>query len=232
MRKRQKMKDRRLLLLTIMIFMEIIAIALFALSDLSQIRENYIVNISFDIYGMMSGIVILVCCIIGEKENRRDVNCFTMLVILTFTLMFTDEIAWLVDEVPELYWINIVDNTAYYAIAQILVCIFWYYVVEFIGKTEKNIVRLNYIISIGAGLSAILCVLNIKTKWFFSVDEVTGLYTRSKYNILSVVYMYFVMGVAFVTIIKKRKQISIYKVIAFMSYILLPVFVGFFSLAV
>ena len=92
----------------------VLSIILLVLRDPSQLKAEYIINISVDIFGMVMGYVLFVCCLIDVQRTGARNLYFFYLINVTVVGLFTDLIAWIVDGIPSLNYVNIVDNTVYY----------------------------------------------------------------------------------------------------------------------
>ena len=207
----------------------VLSIILLVLRDPSQLKAEYIINISVDIFGMVMGYVLFVCCLIDVQRTGARNLYFFYLINVTFVGLFTDLIAWIVDGIPSLNYVNIVDNTVYYISMPLEAIFFWLYVTEFLGIDSKKEQIINLIMRIGLVVTLITRVLNILFGFYFTVDA-SGHYSRSQLYPISMIYAFFTSVATIVLIVKKRRKLQTYQFVALMLYIFLPVAITIFTM--
>ena len=80
-------------------FVAAIAVALmsFIHRGPSTLETNRVINITADIFCMVLGLVLFLCCGSDTQWDQDNLNYFLLMIITTFVAAFTDEYAWLVD---------------------------------------------------------------------------------------------------------------------------------------
>ncbi len=212
-------------------YITIILLSIFFLFEkgFGELHSVYIVNISVDIFAMILGYVLFVCCIMDVQKTGLDYRYYLYLINVAFLGLFTDSIAWIVNEVPKLRNINILDNTFYFMCAPIGACFFWLYTMTYLKLDKKIIQALGKIVKVGLFFSVGLRVINLFTKAYFSVDSM-GVYSRGPYYDYSMIYTFFVMGSALVAVMLERKKLQRYQIVTFFVYALGPIAVGVFTM--
>ena len=201
------------------------------LRGLSNLPPIYVYNISGDMFGMVMGYVLFVCCIIDVQKSGSDLKYLLYLLNVAYIGLFTDAIAWLVDGVPSLIWANVLDNTVYYLCAPFEACCFWLYTMNFLKISKGHIARFGKIIQIGLLISIVLRIVNIFTGFYFVVDS-NGVYSRAKFYPISVSYSLFTMISALAVVVIQRKKLKLRHVVAFFIYAIAPITVGIISMGV
>ena len=206
----------------------VLATTLLFVNDISAIERSYVVNFTADIFCMCLGYILYICCVMDRQWNGSNLNHFLMMIFTAFTGAFTDELAWLVDGKPQYVFWNAVVNSFYYATAPILAYLFWCYVCSFLNIKGREIKLCDRIYRIGLILSLLLIAVNLKTKFYFYIGE-DGVYHRSAYYPVSLIYTYLVLILTMVLIVHQRKRFKPHQVISLFIYALAPLVVGVFS---
>lgn len=81
---------------------------------LENLPNLYLINIGVDIFGTLMGFVLFIACMIDVQKTGSDQRYFLRLLSVAFLGLFTDLVAWLVDGLPSMRVVNILDNTLYY----------------------------------------------------------------------------------------------------------------------
>ena len=202
-----------------------------SLRGLSNLLPVYIINISVDLFGMLTGYVLFICCLFDVQKTGSDERYFLYMLNVTYLGLFTDMIAWLVDGIPGLRIINIIDNTLYYMCMPLDAFFFWHYVISYIrleDRLKKNIQR---ILQIGIIVATLDRMINLFTGIFFTVDT-NGVYSRSPLYPISMTYAFFTSAATIVLIIVHRKEFTRQKLIPLLLYIFTPTAASIFTLAV
>ena len=198
---------------------------------LSGLKDTYIINISVDLFGMVMGYVLYICCLFDvEKTDSRLKSYFYLLNVAYFGL-FVDACSWLVDGVPELRFMNIVDNTLYFACSPIQSFFFWQYISSYLNVEKKSYRILNNINRIGLFLALLSRFVNLFTGHYFTVSP-EGVYQRSYLYPLSMGYVIFTLISIAVMVIKERKRFKKYQLVVLAAYVLAPFVASLFSIFV
>ncbi len=185
----------------------------------------YILNIGIDLFGMLAGIVLYICCQIDIQKADVDNRYYMYLLNVVFMGLFTDAMAWLVDGVPDLRGANVIDNTLYYMCSAFAACFFWHYVVHFMHSTRKLTKWFTYFVRIGLAVNQCAVLLNLVFGFYFTVDA-QGVYHRCGMYSLSLIYAYLTMLFTLALALLERKRLHTFQLVAVIAYVVLPVAVG------
>ncbi|MEE3472558.1 MAG: hypothetical protein VZR24_18095, partial [Butyrivibrio hungatei] len=89
------------------------------LRGINDLVDIYLINIGIDAVGMMIGYVLYICCLVDVQKTGANLKHLLSLINVAYLGLFTDACAWLVDGVPGLRILNILDNTLYYFCAPV-----------------------------------------------------------------------------------------------------------------
>ena len=213
-------------------FVAAIAVALmsFIHRGPSTLETNRVINITADIFCMVLGLVLFLCCGSDTQWDQDNLNYFLMMIITTFVAAFTDEYAWLVDGKSELVMVNKIINTVYYCSTPMLGYLFWRYVITFLNVERERTYKWDRFFLTGLILSILLRVGNIFFGYYFTVNS-SGIYSRERYYPISMFYGYFTLVMTLLLVIRARKRFERFQVIALFCYALLPMAVGILTIA-
>lgn len=175
--------------------------------------------------GMLTGFTLYVCCIIDLQKTGTNVRYLIALINVVFLQLFTDGCAWLLDAMPSLRYLNILDNTFYYLCAPVEAYFFWMYTMTYLNVRRSLVNQLAIIVKAGLYVAIAIRVINLFTGCYFTVG-LDGVYVRSHYNAFSLMYSFFTAIAALVTVVVERKQLERYQIITFFMYGLAPMAVG------
>ena len=219
-------------------FATVVYIALFLLCvhfvfqrGLANLKPIYVLNISGDMFGMLMGYVLFVCCIIDVQKSGADLKYLLYLLNVAYIGLFTDAIAWLVDGEPSLIWANMLDNTVYYLCAPLEACCFWLYTMNYLKINKGKVAKFGKFIQIGLAIAVGIRLLNIFTGVYFTIDA-NGVYARASLYPLSLIYSLFTMFSALAVVVIERKKLPFYQIVIFFIYAIAPIAVGVASVAV
>ncbi len=226
-------KNRKILMAAFFSYLSLIILCIIFLSfkNLRDIKDVYIINISIDLFGMITGFVLLICTLIDVQKTGSGNRGFLYLLNVVFLGLFTDACAWLVDAVPSLRILNLIDNTLYYLCNPLAAYCFWRYASEFFRLNKKLAGTLDRIIRTGLCVAIVIRVLNLFFGFYFTVNP-AGTYERQWLYPLSMVYSSFVLVAMVAIIIQQRKYISRYQLVCLTLYIVGPVLVSITTIAV
>ncbi|WP_029231325.1 PP2C family protein-serine/threonine phosphatase [Butyrivibrio sp. VCB2006] len=226
-------KQRRQVTIVSLIYISMIFLCcqFLFIRGISNLIPIYIFNISGDIFGMVMGYLVFVCCIIDVQKNGTDHRYFLYLLNAAYMGLFTDAVAWLVDGVEGLRVVNIIDNTLYYMCAPAEACFFWLYTMNYLKINKGVIQKFGKIIQIGFLISIGMRILNLVTGWYFIVDA-QDIYHRQPLYPVSMLYPLITLIGALIAVGIKRKQLQTYQMVVFVIYAFAPMIVGIMTLAV
>ena len=220
---------RRVIPISLVCFVMIFCTAQFLfLRGIDDIPPIYILNVGFDIVSMLMGFVLFVCFIIDVQKNGSDLRYLLLLLMVAYIGCFADACAWIVDGIPSLRALNILDNTIYYMCAPLEACFFWLYTMTYL-KLDNKFVRLNgRIVVLCLAVPLLARLTNVFTGLYFTVDS-AGIYHRSPWYPLSMLYSFSVMIAALAAVVMERKKLQRFQIATFFSYAVVPLIVGTIS---
>lgn len=201
------------------------------LRGIGNLLPIYVFNISGDIFGMVMGYVLFVCCIIDVQKTGADLRYLLYLLNVAYIGLFSDAIAWMVDGVASLRILNILDNTVYYLCAPLEAFFFWLYTMNYLGINKGIVSKFFRVIQIGLVASILMRIINLFTGFYFTVDA-QGIYHRSSQYPISMIYALMTMISALVAVLFFRKHLQLYQIITFFLYAVAPIGVGIMTIAV
>ena len=175
------------------------------LRGLSNLQDTYIINISMDLFGMMMGYVLYICCLFDVEKSESDLKNYFYLLNVTYLTLFLDACSWLVDGVPELRIANIVDNTLYFACSPIQAYFFWLYLSSFMKIEIKKYRSVNIMMNVGLAVALLSRAVNIFTGHYFTIGS-DGVYHRSIFFPIALIYVFATLIAVAVIVIKERKR--------------------------
>ena len=194
-----------------------------------DIKPVYLINIGIDFVGMVMGCTLYVCCLIDMQKTGTNIKYLIALINVVFLQLFTDGCAWLLDGIPDLRILTILDNTLYYLCAPVEAYFFWMYTMTYLKVRKSLVKQLSIIVIMGLHVAIIIRFLNIFTGWYFTVGA-DGVYARSQYNYISLVYSFFTCISALIAVVMERKQLEKYQIVTFFMYALAPIAVGILTI--
>ena len=224
-------KDRNLAVAGSIIYLLLIGLIMYMLImyGLANLQDIHIVNVSSDIFGMFTGFMLFVCCLIDVQKNGSNLKYLMYLINVTFLFLFSDACSWLVEGNPKLVSVNILVNTLYYLCVPISVCFLWMYMSSIINYHKPFERTIGRLIQFGVIIPVALRLVNLFTGIYFTVDA-NGVYSRSQmYPVSMTYYLLVLIAIAFMTIIE-RKQLQPYQMVAVMLYILAPFAASIFNI--
>jgi len=207
-----------------------LTIVFLCMRGLSNLKDIYIVNISVDLFGMLMGYVLYICCLLDVRKSGTNLKYFFYLVNVSFLGLFTDACAWLVDGVPELRIVNIIDNTFYFACAPLQAYFFALYVLSFLRVEEKYKV-LRTILHIGVCLGLIARTANLIFGQYFTVSA-EGIYERGPLYPVSMIYIFGSLVAMIVVIVREHRKFKTYQLVVFGIYVAAPFVAAVFTIFV
>ena len=203
----------------------IVLTSVFAKRATAGLEPVYIINICFDIVTMVIGYMIYIFCMIDGTLFNNRIKYYTYLLNVVYLAIFTDGIAWLVNGLPQQRLANIIVNTIYYICMPVSCNFFWHYISEILKPSEKMRKKADVIVSVGMVISVILCVANLFFGQYFTVNEL-GEYHRSAFYPIHQIYSFFMILISLCLMIRRRKSLRLYQLMAMAMYVLAPLAVS------
>lgn len=209
----------------------IIGIVLVCLRGINGLEETYIISISVDLFGMLMGYVLYICCLFDVEKSDAHINNYFYLLNVAFLTLFVDAGSWLVDGVPSLRIANIIDNFILFVCSPIQAFLFWKYVSSFLRIEDKVYRITDSVLKIGLFISLISRVVNIFTGHYYTISS-EGVYTRSPLFPLSISYVIIVLIVVAVFVVKEHKHFKKYQLVVLVAYVMAPLLASVFTIFV
>ncbi len=226
-------EQRRHVIITscIYLFSILLLIQFLFYRGIDNLMPIYLINIGIDCLGILMGFTLYVCCNIDLQKTGTNVKFLIALINVTTLALFTDGCAWLVDTIPNLRVLNILDNTLYYMCTPLAAYFFWMYTMTYL-KVKKSLVKqLSIIVRAGLYVAVAIRIVNLFTGIYFTVGA-DGIYHRSAHNGISLLYAFFTAISALIAVVVERKQLETYQIITFFMYALAPVAAGVITILV
>ncbi|WP_049945315.1 PP2C family protein-serine/threonine phosphatase [Butyrivibrio sp. AC2005] len=227
----KKQKNRAYVVSVVYIFLVFICAQLIFIRGINNLKPIYVFNISGDIFGMLMGAVLFICCLLDVQKTGSNLKWLFYLLNTAYIGLFTDAIAWLVDGVPELSIINYADNFIYYICGPLELFCFWKYTESYL-QTERRIVKLiNKFQCIGLVIALFIRVSNFFNHIYYYVTK-DGVYHRSQLYLMSVVYVFSSTIATMAVVIIERKNLERYQIATFFMYALSPFVVSILTIRI
>ena len=198
---------------------------------LGKISSMYIVNISIDIFAMLTGFVLFLCCLIDVQKGGSDMKYIMYLINVCFLHVFADASTWLVEGTPGLEIFNLLDNTLFYMCESATVCLFWMYITSLIKFTDPIEKKLDMAVQYGLIISVVVRVLNMVGGFYFTIGP-GNIYKRGAFFPVSKLYVALVMIAIAYVVIKERKQLALYQILASFIFLGVPILAALFTVMV
>lgn len=207
-----------------------IALSIFLLigRGIGELPTVRLINVVVDIFGMIMGYVISICCVIDVQKTGKSLDAFLALLFTDFAAMFADECAWLVDGNASWTVWNVLSNTVMFVTTPLLAYLFWRYAVAILHLDHEKTRIWNRIYGGGFLCAVALRVLNLFNGMYFTVDA-EGVYARGKLHALSYVYCYLLLIITLGLVWRERRKLRRVQVFALFLYVFIPMLVGLSS---
>ncbi len=208
-----------------------LVIALLIYRGLSALPDTSIINVSIDLFGMLMGYVLYVCCRFDAEKSDSNLKYFFFLHNAAYLGLFVDAVSWLVDGVAQLRMINVIDNYLYFMCAPLQAFCYYKYISNVIRLEGKGYRILDKLMNGGLILGIAVRLLNVFFGHYFTVSA-DGVYSRGFLYPLSMLYVFFTLIAMMVVIIKERKQLKTYQLVVLFTYIFAPLVTVVFTVMV
>lgn len=217
-------RDKRLIGITgtIYVLMIIAIIVGLYLRGIDKLNPMYVFNVAIELFGMATGYVLFLCCLIDVQKTGSDLKYFLYMLNVGFYSLFTEAGSWLLDGLPNLWVLNYIDNFVLFLCGPLSAFCFWKYTSTVLTLNKPFEHTLDRIISIGLLVPILTRVINIFTGMYFTVGH-DGIYSRGPLYIFSNLYPLVVLIAVAVVVSVERKQLDPYQIGAVAAYILAPV---------
>ena len=164
--------------MAVLILMLVVSGRQFAMHIESIDSYFVLVNQSMDLFGMAVCIILFITVLFDHRVNIGTIY-FMAFITLEAMLLFWDFEAWVVDGDPNQVVFNRIINYYNFGFVLVVLITLWLYVKYVADVNDKNLYRLEvaYYSLFAVGMAVILT--NPLTEFVFTVDETTGLYSRS-----------------------------------------------------
>lgn len=196
-----------------------------------NIYPIYLLNIGVDLTGMVVCFVLFICCLIDTGTIGSTRKYYKYLINVTFLGLMTDLVAWVVDSVPDLKTLNLIDNTLYYMCMPLGCYFFWRYTETMLKADSRLIKKIDFILCCGMTAAIVFSLINILTGMYFTISD-QGVYSRSALYPVSMIYMFVVSATTIFMVYKYHKKLERYQIMVLMLYVIAPTGVGIMTMMV
>ncbi len=234
-KKRIKLKKKGVfnaVILSIYVLLTLASIVLLCIRGVSALKPVYILNIGADIMGMFVALVLSACGYVDYRGSGEYHRFYMSMVNVVFLGLFTDEIAWLVDALPRLRMVNLIDNSLFYLATTVVGYFFWRYVTSLLHVTEKKwIKRCTALMGICLIIALVMRVVNLFTGIYFTVNR-DGVYERGTLFFAPMVFSVAVLMLAFIVIMQNREKLRLSQRVALILYVVMPFIVSVMTVSI
>ena len=211
----------------------VLGILLPCLRTFDGMETAWTFNVGADVLGMGVCAVLLYSILRDKEDADENAVLFAALLSANAMALFLDEGAWLVQGVPELRTLNILDNALFYCNSAVIVYFFWRYITSALDMESPLMQLADRGLLVLLFPALLLCLVNTVWPLYFSVDE-AGVYRRGDYFFISYFYLAVALAVIIVGLLRSRAPKQ-QKWIA-LSFILIPLLnqvftVGYFGIS-
>lgn len=183
-----------------------------------ELRFTSIINITVDCVCLFIGLPIFFNVTFNMKKAKSK-RIFQNILVLTLLNLILDIFAWTVDGRKSLRMLNLIDNTMFYILGDLLVYLFYWYMKEEVKVSKTINLILTIINSTIFSIIILLCILNVGYNFFFSVDS-DGVYHRESLQFLNLVYVSIVYITVIITLFIAKPKFR--QLISYIIYMALP----------
>ena len=216
---------RTVLFLCLALLVQIIAIK----KGTEGVNPFFIINISSDVICMLVGYVLIIGLYMDRQKIGTTTRYLAGLVLSAYAALFSDAIAWIVQDEPDYITINYATNTVYYIAVIFEAIYFWKYTLTYLKVKNRRINIMNKLLNVGFAISLLLIFLNLHFGFYFTVNS-NGTYIRSPLCELSMVYSFLAIILSLTIVIIERKQLQPLQIVAFFLYASGPIMVSVVSI--
>ena len=182
------------------------------------------INVSLEIWGSLLTLIIAICLMIGKKSKSRQNRLFLRILICNIVILASDAAAWLSKGSPDPanYWMVRIANFLVFSFGYLLLTAFTNYLTNYIGqKTNVSYAPLRAV-QVMCVVAVLFVVISQFNHLFYSFDG-NNLYHRESYFWVSQIWGIVGLCINAGLLIRYRKSMERIELIAFSSYIILPV---------
>ncbi len=203
------------------ILLIVFVIAFLMIRGAGNIKPVYLINISADLSGMVTGYVLYICCIIDVSRGADSSRYYQYLLNVVILALFTDAVAWLLNGLPDFRAANIIDNTIYYICMPVSCFFFWHYIAELLKPEEKIRAKLDKTVLAGMIICIALCIINLFAGQYFTVNA-EGEYGRNALYPIHQIYGFVMIALCLWLMKLQRRKLRFYQLIAMVLYLITP----------
>lgn len=180
---------------------------------LGHFNPFIIIDISMAFFGMILTTLMYISCLLEKNNQTRFTQNFMILLTLEVGSLLTSILTWLYDGFPEYYMLNQIANYIFYLNGILDVMLFWHIIFDLIiTKKTTTLMNLSSMVYFCGIIWIFLLIGNITNGYYFTIDKVTGIYTRTpKTNIICFVYSYIVLLITIGLLITRKLPSKIIK---------------------
>ena len=216
-------KGKQLSIITSFVYLGMVVICGLGLwlNGIEKMPGIYVLNVGIEMFAMLTGYMLFISCITDVQKSGADLKWFIYLLNVTIYWAFTDAGSWLLDGIPELRVLNIIDNTVLFLCTPFSAYCFWKYLSGQVVLNRKFETRIDNLLRYIIIVAIVLRVVNLFNGMYFSVDA-AGVYQRGPLYPVSMLSSILVLVAVSAMAIAERKQLQIYQIVAAVLYIIAP----------
>lgn len=183
------------------------------------------INVSLETFGGLMSLIFMVCLRITRPHRGQMERLYTRLLICNTVLLFSDAAAWLFKGRPDAFSFYAVRITNFlvFALGYVMLVLFTHYLICFLKRLEVNVSKTPLYLMAGlVALAVVLAFLSQFNHMYYKIDE-QNVYHRQNLFWLSQVFGIGGMVLNSSLLIRFRKQLRKKDILAFGTYIFLPV---------
>ena len=221
----KRQKRRAIIATVVYFFMILISAQLIYIRGLTNLKPIYILNIGCDMFGMLMGYVLFICCLIDVQKTGSNLKWLLCLINVAYLGVFSDSVAWLVDGVVKYRWLNYVDNFLYYCCAPFEAFFFWMYTRTYLELDKKSVKALDILARVGLFLAIFFRIINQFNGMYYTITP-ESIYQRSALYPMSMIYSFVTIIGTLTVVVIERKNLQKYQIVAFFVYGLGPLVIS------
>ena len=185
----------------------------------------------FELIGAIFCLIATAYLVLGKSVIKKQYRALAYLEAVVAVMLFFDAFAWYYRGIQGqlAYWVVFVSNMISYIAVALLQVFYVHYVIVSMREKEKDY-RILFVISGFSWTNIALIVISQFTGFIYSIDPATNLYQRGNGFPLISAIAFINSIVALSYLLSKRNQLSLYRLMALLSFVLLPTLAGVFQL--
>jgi len=186
---------------------------------LFTLEPSVIFNVGLDLLGIFVCAIIFTSCFYNANSDKKD-SYFLLLILCNASMLFLDMCGWFVQGRKEFALCNLIVNTLFYYGGCLIPLVAWLFQYEVMKLKGKRTDKLTKVLLVIFAIQTLLIIFNCFFGFYFTVDFETGIYSRSDYYLISIIWEALFFFISFHYILTRKVFIQIK--VAFLFFNLLP----------